>query len=91
MGQEVRGVRRIVRGCRVARRYQGRSGQGSEGSTSSTSGRASDSNAQRAIAMNPRQSVLIAMFLSLVIFLLANVHMTTIQGQIGSLKQVPKA
>lgn len=40
--------------------------------------------------MNPRQSVLIAMFLSLAIFLLANVNaVTNINTQVTNLKQVP--
>lgn len=39
--------------------------------------------------MNPRQSVLIAMFLSLAIFIVANIPTSTVKTQVGALKQVP--
>lgn len=39
--------------------------------------------------MNPRQSVITAMFLSVVVYMLANAKATSIQAQITNLKQVP--
>lgn len=39
--------------------------------------------------MNPRQSVIVAMFLSVAIYVLANAKPTSIQANISNLKQVP--
>jgi hypothetical protein len=39
--------------------------------------------------MNARQSVLIAMFLSVAVYLLAGAQATTIQKRVSNLKQVP--
>lgn len=39
--------------------------------------------------MNPRQSVLVAMFLSLVVFIVANVQTSTVETKVAMLKQVP--
>jgi 4-diphosphocytidyl-2C-methyl-D-erythritol kinase len=39
--------------------------------------------------MNPRQSVLIAMFLSLAVYLLANAQASALSAKISTLKQVP--